>query len=116
MSSWYKFLEEIIEKEELENYTNIYYLGSHSNLIEEYLLEEIINKNKITNFLMSNIVDNTKDSLDFFLFENRKIDKKELVIIYNPFELFQSPYIYKVVDFFNENKDFNYLPYYQKVK
>lgn len=114
MSSWYKFLEDIIEKEELEDYTDIYYLGSCSNHIGKSLLEETINKNKIADFLTNSIIDNTQDSLDFFLFENARIDKKELVIIYNPFELFESPYIYKVVDFINDD-NITTLPNYQKI-
>lgn len=113
MNSWYKFLEEIIEKEELENYTDLYYLGSCSSLEEESLLNAI-SENHIVSFLEKSLVSNTDDTLDFFLFKNDDTKRQELVIIYNPFELFESSHIYKVIDFFSD--EISTLPNFQKIK
>jgi hypothetical protein len=92
----YKFLTELISQQELDKFNDIYYLSTCSNLLKEDLMREL-EKNRVYNLLENCIIDNSKDSMDFFLFENS--NEKNLVLIYNPFELFESSYVYKVIDF-----------------
>lgn len=110
---WHKFLTELISQQELDKCNEIYYLGSCSNLLKEDLIITL-EKNEVCNLLKNCIIDNSQDSMEFFLFINS--NEKNLVLVYNPFELFESPYIYKVIDSFNKDEDFSILSSYQKIK
>lgn len=110
---WYKFLTELISQEELDKFNNIYYLGTCSNILEEDLIRKL-EENGVCNFLENCIIDNSQNSMEFFLFENS--NEKNLVLIYNPFELFESSYVYKVIDFLKKDEDFSTLSSYQKIK
>lgn len=113
MDTWYNFLKESVGQQELDNFTDIFYLGScpYSTCCQFTNLSNNLN---IYDLLKDCVVDNTKDSLEFFLFVNKINSIKKVIIIYNPFELFDSSYVYKVIDFL-DNKKIQHLPNYKKI-
>jgi hypothetical protein len=110
MGTWYNLLKICIGEKALEKYSEIFYLGTCSNLTKEPM-----NEKEVYDLLENCIADNKEDHMSFFIFTNSSANEKLIVIICDPFELFAPTYVYKVIDF-NENANFENLPNYQKVK
>ncbi|SEF45382.1 hypothetical protein SAMN05421847_0041 [Halpernia humi] len=112
MSGWYNFLYNNLPKNELNNYTEIFYLGSCNTLEIEKINTAISNKN-IYELLSNCKVDCKKDSLDFFWLKNKTSSK--ISIIFDPVELFENSILYKTIFDF-ENCNFTKLPNFEKIK
>lgn len=99
-SIWIDFLKDCISKEDLDTYSNIYYIGSCSNF-PETKLEEAIKNCELSDFIINYDPDVNYDIFHFYIAMNDL--NQYLIIIYDPFELFDSSHIYKIVDDFREN-------------
>lgn|SRR5690606_9846905 len=85
-------LKEAVDSSILNQYENIYYLGSSISLNENEL-DEIIETNKLQEFLSAKKINVQFDLLDFYLLEKK--NERNLIVIYSPFELFESESIFK---------------------
>lgn len=112
MSILFNFLEEIIDYTELMKYQNIFYLGSCSDF-DIAKFNECLIKNQINDFISKCDVDSGKDSMEFFVFVHNN-QNSDLVLIWNPVELFDSSKIFQIVKNLND-EDFTKLPSFDKI-
>jgi len=100
MAIWIDFLKDCLNSEKLDNYSNIYYIGSCSNF-NKTNLEEAITKNELYTFITNCKPNVNYDIFHFYIAMNG--DNNDLIIVYDPFELFESSSLYKIVVNFKGN-------------
>lgn len=100
MATWIDFLKDCLNNEVLDTYVNIYYIGSCSNF-NEIKLEEAIKNNKLSDFIVNYDPNVNYDIFHFFIASKGHIN--DLIIISDPFELFDNSSLYKIVEDYKEN-------------
>ncbi len=111
MNAWLESLYGILGKDFINQYEEIYILGS-TKIIDVSIIEKIIADEKLKDFIQKNDSDVMKDLLNFFLL--LKGDSQEILVIYDPFELLENESIYLRAE--NIEEDFSDLESIELVK
>lgn len=97
---YYKKIEKLLRKQGLShNMIEAYMLGGSVYSLENYDKALIaIKQNTFKNFLDTIAFDTQKDNMEFYLI-NYKSEKSKLIIVYDPFELYEPERILKILPY-----------------
>ena len=111
MNAWLESLQSLLDKETLEQFDEIYYLGS-TQVVESSNLEKLFKDENSKAFLVKNLSDVNEDLLDYFLLVNE--ERQDVLVVFSPFELIENESIYLRIE--NIQEDFSDLPEIEAVK
>ncbi len=111
MNTWFEFLRASLGKDFLDQYEEIYILGS-TKVFDVSIIEETISNQKLKDFLRKNDCDVNEDMLDFFLL--LRDETQEILVLYDPFELLENESVYLRAE--NIEEDFSDLESIEVVK
>lgn len=94
MNAWIYLLNESYDKNELSKYLTIYHIGSYS--YEDDFENKSISLNDIITIFKKKSIDIQNDTLEIFI-AIKEDNISDLILIYNPFELFENSHVYKVI-------------------
>ncbi|MFV0143910.1 hypothetical protein OBJ68_00010 [Empedobacter falsenii] len=99
MNSWFNLLTESCDKNDLFKYVTIYHIKSCS--YDKSFISKSISLDDIISIINKDSINIQNDILEIFV-AIKEDDISDLIVIYNPFELFENSYVYKVISNINE--------------
>lgn len=100
MNSWFNLLTESCDMNDLSKYVAIYHVKSCS--YDESFIDKSISLDDIISIINKGSIDIQNDILEIFV-AIKQNNTNDLIVIYNPFELFENSYVYKTI--FNINEE-----------
>ena len=100
MISWINLLIESYDKNDLSKYVTIYHVNSCS--YDKSLINKNISLNDIITIVKEKSLDIQNDTLEIFVAINND-SINDLIVIFNPYELFENPYVYKIISNIDED-------------
>ena len=94
MNSWFNLLTESYDKNDLSKYVSIYHIKSFS--YDESFIGNSISLDNIISIINKGSIGIQNDILEIFV-AIKEDNMSDLIVIYNPFELFENSYVYKVI-------------------
>ncbi len=99
MNSWSNLLTESYDKNDLSKYVSIYHIKSCS--YDESFIGNSISLDDIISIINKSSIDIRSDTLEIYI-AVKENNVSDLIVIYNPFELFENPYVYKTIPTINK--------------
>ena len=99
MNSWFNLLTESYDKNDLSKYVSIYHIKSFS--YDESFIGNSISLEDIISIINKSSIDIQSDTLEIYI-AVKENNVSDLIVIYNPFELFENPYVYKTIPTINK--------------
>lgn len=113
MNSWFNLLTESCDKNDLSKYVAIYHVKSCS--YDESFTGKSISLDDIISIINKGSIDIQNDLLEIFV-AIKEDDISDLIVVYNPFELFDNPFVYKTIPNINEELKNQFIINSEKVK
>ncbi len=113
MNSWFNLLTESCDKNDLSKYVTIYHIKSCS--YDESFIGKSISLDDIISIINKDSINIQNDLLEIFVVI-KEDNICDLIVIYNPFELFENSYVYKVIPNINEELKNQFIINSEKVK
>ena len=113
MNSWFNLLTESCDMNDLSKYVAIYHVKSCS--YDESFINKSISLDDIISITNKDSINIQNDILEIFV-AIKEDDISDLIVIYNPFELFENSYVYKVISNINEELNSQFIINSEKVK
>lgn len=113
MNSWFNLLTKSCDKNDLSKYVTIYHIKSCS--YDKSFTGKSISLDDIISIFNKGSIDIQNDTLEIYI-AIKEDDISNLIVIYNPFELFENSYIYKTIPNINEELKNQFITNSEQIK